>query len=35
MIAFVAGIRLAAGHTSPLEGDVDPNLALVTASSGS
>lgn len=31
MIAFVAGIRLAAGHTSPLEGDVDPNLALVTA----
>ena len=31
MIAFVAGIRLAAGHTSPLEGDVDPNLALATA----
>ena len=28
MIAFVAGLRFAAGHTSPLTADVDPNLPL-------
>jgi len=31
MIAFVAGLRLAAGQTSPLETDVDPNLPLTAA----
>ena len=28
MIAFVAGLKFAVGHHSPLETDVDPNLAL-------
>jgi len=31
MIAFVAALRFAAGQTSPLESDVDPNLPLVAA----
>jgi hypothetical protein len=29
MIGYVAALRLAAGNTSPLSADIDPNLRLV------